>query len=461
MEPAHSSPSATAEPAGHRALVFGVRPVLARVGLVGLFLFGIFGFLGKAGANLGLVLMLGAALATGAVFWRTFRREPLGYLFLAFVVLLAALTHLSVGNVPEAAGEQWKAFWQWMGLWLFLLAAWWFDGRTGRILWVLFLALVGFAIKAMVESGYAGWEDVFSSMRREFGFGWLPAGLFSGIGLLGLLGFAPRILARNPEGKFPLWSRALVWVVLVLIMGQIFITTQSRGAWIATIIGLVMIFAARLLPGLRQRRIRWGAASAVILALAVAVAGLGAANWHTLEKRVSSEQRFFKAIADDPSIENIPFTSLGARVHMWYFGFQRWLERPMTGWGPGTAVTRVFENRDFSDPIEARQAQRLVIHPHLHNSYLSVLVRLGVIGALVLFSASLLLLWYTWTAYRDGLMERDVFWFFAASFVAVGLWNLINYHLTFADYRTLMILLGGAAYSYHLAAVKRAGPAAG
>ena len=67
-------------------------------------------------------------------------------------------------------------------------------------------------------------------------------------------------------------------------------------------------------------------------------------------------------------IEAIPYNSAGTRVHLWAFGLQKFVERPVFGHGPYNhhlIIASDLQNK----------------HGYLHNSYLEMLVRLGLFGA--------------------------------------------------------------------------------
>ena len=87
---------------------------------------------------------------------------------------------------------------------------------------------------------------------------------------------------------------------------------------------------------------------------------------------------------------------------------------------------------------------------HLHNSYLEILLRFGIIGALLLTVAALLLINAVVRAHRAGLIPRDYFLFLLGSFGLVAIWSLFDFRALHADWRAYWLLLAGAAYTFRL-----------
>ena len=86
----------------------------------------------------------------------------------------------------------------------------------------------------------------------------------------------------------------------------------------------------------------------------------------------------------------------------------------------------------------------------LHNTYLEILVRFGIVGALLLITGALLLIRAVFRAYGAGLMPRDYFLFLLGSFGLVAVWSLFDFRALHTDWRAYWACLAGTAYTFQL-----------
>ena len=429
---------------------------VSRLGIGGLYIFSLFAFLGTAGANLGLFLMLIALLWDRKRVWPVLRREPLFWLFLTFSAYVYIRAYFAVAEFPESAHWQWDDARGWAYLWLFLLVAWWLGGEQRQITRCLGLALAGLTTKMVLELDLATAQRIiFEGARYEFGFVAIAAGLFTGIALIGLGLFAP-VLLRSARSAAWRAARALLLVVLVLFMLQAHIATQSRGAWLAMLVGLVAVAGLLLARHRVWLASLWSAKGAMVLLSGVLLLGwVGGMNSHIIDKRFEQSRGIFsQVIANGLDVEEIPYTSFGKRIHMAHFGFQRFLDRPVFGWGPGSRIMRLLGPEHAETPLEVEEIRRLN-YPHLHNGYLSVLVRLGMVGSVLLGSAAFLVVRALWQGYRNGGLTPIHFVFLVGALIETAIWNLSDSRIVHVDFAFLTILLAGAMYSWRLEKLKR------
>jgi len=134
----------------------------------------------------------------------------------------------------------------------------------------------------------------------------------------------------------------------------------------------------------------------------------------------------------------VPDSSFSQRWHAQRFGLDLWQERPWLGWGPGSAKALLKASDDPSvmltgyGPLE-----------HLHNTYLEVLVQLGVVG-LLLWLALFAALWRSvQLACRAGSVDVDVGNFLLLSLVYLMLWSLFDFHSMQQAWRAYWGVLAG------------------
>ncbi len=106
--------------------------------------------------------------------------------------------------------------------------------------------------------------------------------------------------------------------------------------------------------------------------------------------------------------------------------------------------------RVLDDPAMAQ----IEVYPHLHNSYLEVLVRFGVVGAMFFGLAALWVFRAMQQGYRSGALPRDLYLFLIGTFLVTGLWALIEFRMMHMDFRLFAILFGGLAYSFRLSELR-------
>jgi O-antigen ligase len=412
------------------------------VGVAGLFVF-VFGLrVSPSLAYVGLAMMDAAFLPCLALAWPRLRQEPLTWVFFGFTAYLLARTAWATHEFPDTTERQLRDAWNYFHLWLFVVVSWWLAAQPQRVMRILALALASLVIGILIRLDPQELAGILQGERAGFGMPAIAFGLYSATALLGLVAFARRLW--GPPGN-RLWFtlRILGWAVLVALLAEGLLATQSRGTWLAFI--LVMPPLAWL-----SARHAWGGDDAghpsrrgwlAVLGL-VLLAGLFVANSATIRERLSAESGTMGAVLtlDYSHIPTHRQSSIGVRFHLNRLGLQKWLERPWLGWGPGS--TRML--------IQSNEIAELREWSDLHNSYLEILVRLGVVGA-AFFLVGAWLVWRALHAARsDPRMPRDLHLFLNASLALLALWSLTDFRMTAADWKFYWLLLGGLVFTFRL-----------
>ncbi|KRA20579.1 O-antigen ligase family protein [Lysobacter sp. Root604] len=257
-----------------------------------------------------------------------------------------------------------------------------------------------------------GWLALCLSMalwarRRERG-----RGLALAIGFLAYVGCFCLLLFSQSRGAWLAFAAVLPPVVL----GYAWALRRGRGGYgalvpaiAAALVSALLLFAARDLISLRfagsetvvSEAQQAAAAGTVAIAPTPAPAAPAApvATPPAATPTAPVAAPIPAAIAAQQTQVNNKAVSV--RMALYKLGMEKWLERPLLGWGLRSTPSLIAESRrDMAGQH----------HMHLHNTYLDALVGLGALGTLLLAVAFALLLREALLAWRRGLMPLAGFW---------------------------------------------------
>lgn len=387
------------------------------VGSAGLLLLALYGALrvlwpavsepaGTAMALFGLIALLvwGKGLKGSAVLWLLL--AVIGVQVLSWV--LGYFHHPEwVSSNPEV-GRLAKLF-------IFIGVAWWLGGSTRLTLALWLAAVVGYVIASFVSGGLEEWRKGLEGMRTGFGIRNNQHGsMLFGVCLVGLVVFARRIFMHTERGRLAL---IFAWGVLTLISVTGVLIGQTRAVWLALCVAAAVGVAIWLMWLAKSHGARHMLRSMVIISCVLVVAGMGAmyAFKDTLSQRIARESPVIERVLDG-DLQNVPYSSVGIRIHTWVAAGEWIAERPLVGWG-GEGRGLVIDHTDWlPDNIKERFG-------HLHNFFLEVWVAYGVLGLGVIAALAFWIGRGTWLAWRAGVMPGDIALFGASFFVY---WVIVN-----------------------------------
>jgi len=166
------------------------------------------------------------------------------------------------------------------------------------------------------------------------------------------------------------WRRTVALGVLLLCLAFMLVT-MSRGAWISSLLA-VMVLAA-----LKDRRM-----------LVLLLIGVLSAPWFLPPDIIERATSITKIFSID---EN---ESFGDRIWMWRSAVQMIRDRPWFGAGYGN---RIFQ-RMYPDYIYPQSSG--VIFENAHNLYLQIVVETGFIGLLSFFAILIVIFWMIFVQFR-------------------------------------------------------------
>lgn len=314
--------------------------------------------------------------------------------------------------------------------------------------WVLLmLSVVGLAGYLVTTIGDSYWPRAFAGQRTDFGIhNAQHTAMFFGAALIGIACF----IARMVKASSPPWRGALIFIVVIsfAIVAFGFFATQTRAAWLgillAYIIGLVTLarLTRRKCDPQRGKRLRKTIfVLTLFLLLGILLAGLNAPE--RMNAPFGNQSLSVDQYITLPDYNSDPRTSHGVRLLSWRLALEWLKERPLMGWGPGSAEDLIDQSDRFSDSFKEHFG-------HLHNSFIESLVANGLVGSAILLA---MLIWVgraTVIAHRKARMPDDVF-VFAFSFF--GFWVVINFFESYTLYATghyINAVVGGFIYSFYL-----------
>ncbi len=388
----------------------------------------------KALQSLGLVLLIGASLRFLPDMLRRFARDPLAIaVALFFVYLLFAAV-----NATWEPGDDivhWDRVRKMSRVLLVPVVAYWLASRRDRIERLFLVALAGMLAVILAEIiQWGGVAPLLRTDRVKFEMNPIWMGLNASFAIIGLLAWRRNLQARlHPWMTRP--GAFLLWLFLLVLMLQVVIVSQSRGAYVAFGVG---IFAFGVLCARRKGAEAARNRGAVIVGVIVTslVALLITTQLDVVAKRFLQEQATINAILSG-DVEDIHMTPIGKRMHMYIAGFEAWLAKPWLGWGPDGAI-----------PVLVRTDLPAIMgYDHLHNGPLDVLVRFGLVGAIFFYSIPLVLLRAGWRSLGDGSLRPSCAVFLFSAMATFAAADLTESYLNTSHGWHWLMLIGGAMYT--------------
>ncbi|MCK2183044.1 O-antigen ligase family protein [Halomonas getboli] len=351
-----------------------------------------------------IVLSLGRGIRSSAALW----------LLLAVVVVQVISWTLGYYHHPQWVADNPQVD-RLAKLFIFISVAWWLGGSTRNTLLVWCLAVMGLILSSVVQGdGLNEWLRGFEGHRVGFGVrNYQHGAMLFGVALLGLVVFTPRFLA---PGR---WRavRAVAWCVMLVLSAIAVLIGQTRAVWLALLLALplvlvVWLVARRFLGGAPVNR-KFLVSGLVILLLVIV--GAGSALKGPLLERAGKESAVIGMLLEG-NIDDVPYTSIGIRIHSWQAAFE-WIEqRPLVGWG-GQGRGLVIDHTPWlPDRVKNNFG-------HLHNFFIEVWVAYGILGLAVIAAFAFWVGLATWRAWRGGVLPGDMALFGAGFFVY---WMVVN-----------------------------------
>lgn len=385
-------------------------------------------------------LMAVAGLATLLAWGRGLRNSAALWLLLAAIAVQVLSWWLGLRHHPQwvAANPQIDRL---AKLFIFIAVAWWLGGDTQKTLWIWAVGLVGFLLATFTHGD--GWQEWWWGLQgQRVGFGIRNnqhASMLFGVALVGVVAFAPRWIGwpRLVGWRLASWLAVLTLCVVGILVGQ------TRAVWLALALalpslGLIwLVWQARHVGLARLRR-------PLLIAAGVGLVTLTAlfATFHdTLGERLTTENQVIVEVLEG-NLDNVPYTSVGIRIHTWVAAAQWIGERPLVGWGGKGRALVIDETPWLPEFVKQHFG-------HLHNFFIETWVAYGLIGLAVMGA---LVVWVgraSWLAWRGGAMPGDMALFACGFFVYWVIVNQFESYLSFSTGVTVHNLIVGGLVTHY------------
>lgn len=366
-----------------------------------------------------------------------FKWHKVFHLLLAFVVLQIGVFFFAVERFPDVADGQVKAARHIAKLFLCIAVAWWLRGSVKAAKYLLLVFIAGILVSLALNSSVEEWRMGLAGRRVDFGYTNAQHIAFY-FGLLLIMGASWLFKCMSTGAAKYAWAIALALTVLGVAGGFV---TQTRAVWLALGLIFLGLMVMGLLHLLKQRRLGWLCPK--LLLPCVVLVGVVAFTVSTIapviEKRLQDEQEVVEAIAAGKMVD-VPFSSIGIRVHTWEYALDKIQERPLTGWGAKSHGALIDEG-PFPDWLKVRFG-------HFHNSYLELLLAYGVLGLAAIAILTAMILKGTVTLLNTphkhwgmGLLISWAFFFII---------NVFESYLIFNSGMYFFIVVGGVGMSFYM-----------
>ncbi len=345
------------------------------------------------------------------IYGRNLRKSSIIWLLIASAIipLLSWLTAHALHPQWAVSSPKIDRLTHWF---IFIPIAFWFGGRTKNTLLILSLALCGILLAPwLTGGGWSEWQRGLLGRRIDFGLhNAQHAAMLYATCLLGLVSFCGRCFAFDQKGK---WVVRLLWLVTFIICSLGSLVTQTRGVWLG-LCGAGLFFVMFFFWSV-WKKYHFYKLIIILFVVVGLIAFMKSPLENIVQHRASVENSIMMQIYRG-KVDDIPYTSIGIRVHSTIEAWSWIKKRPLVGWGGKGRKLVIQESTKF--PEWAKKRFR-----HLHNSYLDLLVNFGILGGILFIGILVWLVSKGKAAWKAGCLPGDVFVFFL---VFLPFWLIIN-----------------------------------
>ncbi|WP_168709039.1 O-antigen ligase family protein [Onishia niordana] len=362
--------------------------------------------------------------------------------FLAFVGLQAFVYLFAADRFPQFADGQVKAARHVAKLFLCIAVAWWVRGSVRASVYLASLFVAGFFFALLVGFDASEWLRGLQGSRVDFGF---TNAQHTSVYFAMALVLSACWFWHGLHKRYSLLALLLPAALVILSVIGVFIT-QTRAVWLACFLTLL---SAGILAVLLSRRKVFtfvfspkGRVASVIFAIVVMLF-----SWQFLpliEKRMEAEDAVIESIVSG-SLEDVPYSSIGIRIHTWHYAIEKIRERPLTGWGAESRKPLIDEG-PFPDHVRERFG-------HFHNGYIDITLAYGLIGFGLLSILTVIALKGVSRLWGAG--QPILFFGLLASWALFFIVNIFESYVIFRTGMYIYLVLGGIGVSFYLFGVKR------
>lgn len=406
------------------------------IGILGLYVFSCSFWISTAVANIGLACI--------GIFCIYFMIQNFNYvikdkIFLVFITFsLYALLQTAwiTSHEPQYAEKNWDGIWDWVSLWAFFGISWVLAGDEKRIHRILLCALLSFITLFFLELFVYNQVNLIKYLSQgkridsNILFGPNQTGKYASIVLLSTIIYCNKTLKWKSDYKSIIIT--LINICGIISSSALLIITQSRAAWIGLLsIGLIIVVYLTL-----RNKLKLKYHYKAIIIIIIVTLMLTPYTKQIKKKFYQDHHTIQKIIHLD--VNNIELNSVGVRFKLIQIGLNKWKKKPFLGYGAGYEATDHISSIKY--PVLSKKS-------HLHNDYIELLVRLGLIGIVIFLLGFLLLIKFLFEKYKSGIISHAIFLISFASIFLLVFCSFFQFRWMNTDYRFLWLFVAGIAYT--------------
>lgn len=391
-----------------------------------------------------ILLFVPATMAPGG---HELRKDPLillGMCFFLYIVISIIWHRLTLpDNFPPTTSDR-----RFLRV-LYFIAIAYAISRSGwlRAWHVLAVAFSGLVIYLTISFDQAEWVRAWYGERVDFGIhNAQHTGVVFATCALSFSIFTPRFYQwiRTVSPSIALISAMLWTAALLFSLWGVFVS-QTRGVWlglgIAAVFFPVILGFAYKLRRTSQVSLRKPILAGVITIAAFSILAAGFNLPSRVSDRLSAEDVTWESLRQAATHETQQLSSIEIRVASWSAAADWIMEKPFMGWGGRGSRPLIRQSELFSDEFKNT-------YNHLHNSYLQVLVEIGLVGAMFILALMALFGRATIKSYQRRLMPLDVFLFSWLFFIFWLVVNVFESYIIYPSGTYLVAMVTGLCYSF-------------
>lgn len=313
-----------------------------------------------------------------------------------------------------------------------------------RLLAVAFMGLVAYL---SISFNQAEWLLAWQGERVDFGIhNAQHTGVVFAICALSLSIFTPRFYQwlKQAAPVIALVS-ALLWAAALLFSLWGVFVSQTRGVWlglgIAALLFPVVLALACKLHRTSPVSLRKPILAGIMAVVAFSILAAGFNLPSRVSDRLAAEHVTWESLRQAATHETQQLSSIEIRVASWSAAADWIMEKPFMGWGGRGSRPLIRQSELFSDEFKKT-------YNHLHNSYLQVLVEIGLVGAMFIVALMTLFGRATIRGYQRRAMPLDVFLFSWLFFIFWLVVNVFESYIIYTSGTYLVAIVAGFCYSF-------------
>lgn len=315
---------------------------------------------------------------------------------LSILVIIASWVNISIIDPKLAAKVPDLRYF--LRLFLFIPIAYWLGGDTRNINIILLASATAIILSTFTRGdGLSEWLIGLHGERVDFKIiNAQHTTFFMALILLGTITYYIPTIIKS-WGKLSHTKKTVHTITILILFSLSFIgalISQTRGIWLALSISLLAIAVPYTFKFKKMKKKRI-IATILIGILVLTTAILYSPLEKIIYQRIGVENNIFSQFISN-GVDNLPYSSIGIRLHSWNEAL-KWVEaRPIIGSG-GLAKSAVIQNSNFPEEIKHN-------FRHLHNYYLETIVCYGFVGLFLLILIYIILsknIISLWKQYRE------------------------------------------------------------